>query len=349
MKIGILTFHDGINHGAFLQAYCLFKAVESYGFDVEMIGYKNFKHWVKEYKAFLWCKSPRKLFHNIIKIIKFRANQKKLKCRHLKFNVRKINTSQYDVIIIGSDIVWDYQMKLLGSDPIYFGHGLKPKKKLISYAPSIGTVNTEDHVPEYVKLGLKKFSNLSARDHKTAQLVKDLTGNEVPVVLDPTFLYSVDEEAVKPKMSGYLLVYAYYLEKKEIDEITHFCKKNNLSCVAIGYSQPWSDLNVIDVDVFEWLGYFKNAKYVVTSTFHGLLYSIHFHKTFCVSLTNANKNKASSILGDLGLSNRVLCGDGSVERLLNTKIDYAVINPLIDRHLKMSKEYLLGSLKVEKA
>ncbi len=345
MKIGILTFHEGINHGAFLQAYCLFKAIKNDGFDVEMIEYKNFKHWVNEYKAFLWCKSPRKLFHNIVKIIKFRNNQKKFKRGRLKFDVRKINTSQYDVIIIGSDIVWDYQMKLLGSDPIYFGHGLKPKRKLIAYAPSIGTVNTKDPIPEYVKSGLKKFSNLSTRDHKTAQFVKDLTGHEPLVVLDPTFLYSLEEEVIESKMNGYLLVYAYYLKEKAFDEMTHFCKKNNLSCVAIGYSQSWCDLNIIDVDVFEWVGYFKKAKYIVTSTFHGLLYSIHFQKTFCVSLTDANRNKVSSILGDLELSDRLWWGDESVESLLNTEIDYSLINPLINRHLKISKKYLLDSLK----
>ncbi|MBW2166434.1 MAG: polysaccharide pyruvyl transferase family protein, partial [Deltaproteobacteria bacterium] len=54
MKIGILTFHDGINHGGFFQAYSTFSLLRSWGHDVEIINYKNSTHWFKEYKAFLF-------------------------------------------------------------------------------------------------------------------------------------------------------------------------------------------------------------------------------------------------------------------------------------------------------
>lgn len=50
-KIGILTFHDGPNHGAFLQAFALMKFIEKQGYDVEVINYKNKQHiWFEEVK-----------------------------------------------------------------------------------------------------------------------------------------------------------------------------------------------------------------------------------------------------------------------------------------------------------
>ena len=36
-KVGILTFHDEPNYGAFLQTYALSEAVKKMGFDVEII------------------------------------------------------------------------------------------------------------------------------------------------------------------------------------------------------------------------------------------------------------------------------------------------------------------------
>ena len=58
MKIGILTFHDGINHGAFFQAFSTYSFLKANGYDVEIINYKNKRHWFTEYRTFLLKINP---------------------------------------------------------------------------------------------------------------------------------------------------------------------------------------------------------------------------------------------------------------------------------------------------
>jgi hypothetical protein len=328
MKVGILTFYEGINHGAYLQAYCLYKAILELDVEAEFVSYKPKKLWISEYR-YLLSKSPEKLAKNIIKLIKFRIDQKKMNLSKLQLDVNKVDSSKYDLVVVGSDIVWDFKMKLLGSDPIYFGEGLKCKR-IASYAPSFGTVNEGDPIPSYVKEGLERFSKISVRDHNSARIVEKCTGQMPKVVLDPTFLVDLSEEVVKPTFSGYILIYAFALRDCEIEMVKDFCKKNELKSIAVGYSHPWCDHNLISVGIFEWLGYFKYADFVVTSTFHGTLYSLHFNKEFCVSMNEAVRSKIESILGDVGLINRVIEKNNSVANIFEgEKIGYESVNDVI--------------------
>ena len=68
MRIGILTYHDGINHGAFLQVFSSYTELRKMGFNVEVINYKSLKHWFWEYKCFLYTKHIKLLTANVKKI-----------------------------------------------------------------------------------------------------------------------------------------------------------------------------------------------------------------------------------------------------------------------------------------
>ena len=93
MKIGILTFHDGVNHGAFFQVYGLYKSLKSLGCNVEIINYKNFRHWVAENRIFLITKNPFILLQNFIKIVKFRRGLQKFCMTKFSFSLRKVGSS----------------------------------------------------------------------------------------------------------------------------------------------------------------------------------------------------------------------------------------------------------------
>lgn len=186
-KIGILTFHDGINHGAFFQAFSTYIFLKSKGYNVEIINYKNSTHWLAEYKAFLITKNPKILFSNIKKIFAFKKDQKQMNLGSFTKKASKIK-KHFDVIVVGSDIVWNYEWAFLGKDPIYFGYGLNTKK-WISYAASFGNIDYDTTiVPEYVSSGLQKFSYISVRDENSKCIVNKACGKEAEVVLDPTFL-----------------------------------------------------------------------------------------------------------------------------------------------------------------
>ena len=345
MKIGILTFHEGINHGGFFQAFSTYKFLKNNGYDVEIINYKNKTHWLAEYKVFLLTKNPKKLIFNIKKIFAFKEDQKEMKLGKFTTDISMIKL-EFDVIVVGSDIVWNYEWAFLGKDPVYFGKGLK-SKKWVSYAPSFGAVDCETSIiPDYVVRGLKKFSHISVRDENSMCLVKKACEKEVKVVLDPSFLLDTSgmEKAIKTK-DEFLLIYAYSLRESDVKQVKEFASQNNLKVIAIGYSQPWADLNIINLGPFEWIGYFDKASYVLTGTFHGTLYSLKYKKNFITSNNKGISNKVKTILSKLGLLERLTEGQLNFNKLYCSGIDYGVVNDLLDPLVDESKKYLLTAIK----
>jgi len=349
MKLGVLTFHDGINHGAFFQAYSTYSLLKSLGYDVEIINYKNKRHWFNDYKAFLWTKRPSVLYKNIKKILSFKLSHKKfdLSSSRICFKKEKLNTLKYDAIIIGADIVWNYEWEFLGRDSIYFGEGLQ-SNKIISYAPSCGSINLDKPIPAFVKEGLKRFSHISVRDENTANLVSKAIGVNPQIVLDPTFIYDIrGEEAPIKECEPYLLVYAYVLTEKQISSTIKYANENSLKLISIGYSNSWCDKNIFNVGPFEWLSYFKNAEYILTGTFHGTIFSIKYEKKF-ITCNNPNiESKTKTILENIDLSHRVI-DDESVEQLFNEEINYVEVNEKLRLLIDDSQGYLLGALNDEK-
>ncbi len=345
MKIGVLTFHETINHGAFFQAYAVYLKLIELGNDVEVIHYKNSEMWLNEYRAFILRKQrPTMLLKNISKMYKFKADLKRLKLTRFTRDVKKIDSSYYDAIVIGSDIVWNYEWEFLGRDPIYFGHGLDPGR-LISYAPSFGDISPESQVPDFVVDGLKRFSGISVRDKNSAKIVKNVLGIEPQIVLDPTLICDlVGEEKSHDICEEYLLVYAFKLRPEEIKAAICFAERNGLKTVSVSYSNEWCDKNIVNVGPFEWLGYFKKAKYILTSTYHGTIFSIKYRKTFAVSNNVAIANKVDTLLDVCGLRERIIKPDAMVEPILNREIDYMKVKSLLDPKVEASLNYLKGAL-----
>ncbi|MDD5458725.1 MAG: polysaccharide pyruvyl transferase family protein [Phycisphaerae bacterium] len=339
MKIGILTFPDVINHGAYLQAYALEKTIESFGHEVCLINYRNLRHYVNEYKALLLKKNLTEILFNLRKIRKFRDAQKKFGMKTRTFSVKEIKQVRFDLIVVGSDIVWNFKSPFLGQDPIYFGHSLNTQR-LISYAPSFGYASQDEAIAQYVIDGLKKFSRISVRDENSKAIVKKAIGYDAKVVLDPTFLYDYTGCEIEPAFDNFILVYGSGLRPGEIEQTRDFAHKNQLKTVAISLNQKWCDHNVVALDPFEWLGFFKKASYIVTSLFHGTIFSIKYNKQFCVSMNEFIENKALPILNRCLLNNQILSGDVSVADALANRIDYDFTNSAIDNMAAFSLDYL---------
>ncbi len=341
-KVGILTFFDGINHGAYLQCFGLYQAIKKLGYNVKIINYKNPLHFIKEYKIFLWTKRPAVLYNNIKKILKFKKEQKLFPVT--KFTFRNIKVKEkFDTVVVGSDIVWNFKNPLFGFDPIYFGHHLNTDR-LISYAPSFGSMTIKDDMPALAKEGIEKFKHISVRDENSRILVEQHTQRKAEVVLDPIFLYDFAKETIPCPDDSFILVYAFSISDKQIEEVKDFAQKKNLKIVAVAYSQPWADKNIIAISPFEWLGYFQKATYIVTSTFHGTLFSIKYNKAFCVFPNDPINNKIKFILSYTDLTSHIYRDGVSVGDILSYEINNKHINSRLSILVDESLNYLKQSL-----
>lgn len=352
MKIGILTHHYVTNYGAFMQAYALQEAVKKIAPDaeVQIINYIPFKHFaINTIGWFLWYRN-RKNFRHWSNIYSLPFTLHKERKRHMNltkpcFSAKDINREKFDVIIVGSDEVWNY------GDPksyngIKFGEGLDCKN-LISYAPSAGNSDIEN-IPDEVIAGLKRFSGLSARDNKTVDLIERATGKTAPLVLDPTLLYPLETKKCRYSLDRDYILFYYceHLPEHIRKEIEDYAERNNLEILGGGDSDRNYSRCTVNMSPMEWMDMFRNAKYVITGTFHGAVFSIINRKPFKVYLTNKSRiSKVSDLLDNFGISNRMIT-DGfifnpdSEEVGLDYEKVYKKINQIREKSLNYLRNYL---------
>ena len=355
MKIGILTHQYVSNYGAFLQAYALAKAVaKDFPEDtVEIIDYINIKHFVTNslgWFRFYRGREQAKHWNQKIRVPKLFARERK---KHLPlsprcYTVKQVNRLDYDVIIVGSDEVWNYKDRK-STAKIKFGHGLTCKN-LIAYAPSVG--NSREDIPDYVRHGLQKFSAISVRDLLTAELVKTATGNAPECVLDPTFLQElpIAESGKMPK--PYILF--YYCDglpetlKKQI--IAH-ARASGLAVYGAGqWDRAYDNISGIPTP-FEWATLFRNAKFVFTGTFHGVVFSILNRRPFKVYLTNKSRvRKVGALLKELNIENREIGPEFVFDiTKMENEIDYGSVETILARRRAQSLAYLRREIEKAKA
>lgn len=329
-KIGILTLYDSFNFGTFLQAYALSQFLMKEGYDIYFIdnAKKNrFIKWIKN-------KNIKKMLFNIGQAYKYYKAQK-------YFRIKNYD-ERFDAIIIGSDEIWNIKNPSFDHHKKYFGFDLNAKK-IIAYAPSVNNTNSIDLKKYYNNdINLDNFSNLSVRDKSTAKLLDEMGYTNYSSVLDPTFLIdNYDKVIIKPKIEDYVLVYGYNFKEDQKKKIIEFARKQRKKLLSIGLYQSWCDLNV-KANPFEFLGYMKYADKIITSTFHGTVFSIILNKNFA-SFSNG-KRKIEELLNLFELSNRdALISD--LESIFEKKIDYIEINNLIKEKRKTSIDYLKNALK----
>lgn len=356
MKIGIITHHYIKNFGAFWQSYALQQALRKLlsNDDIYIINYKNKKHYIANIRPFFIRKMYKcslnqnicAYFDGIRQFIGFIKCLKMLRLSKNMKNASDINKECFDVIIIGSDEVWNTDA--VGVDKVKFGIGLDAKR-IISYAASTGSVDDNYKVPDFVKTGLQRFSAISVRDTSSQKLVKKHLRYKPCIVLDPTFLHQIPYIPLGNYKSittrNYILVYHCNLTNEYIMNIKKFAKDNNLVIVGAGHFGEWFDYNLIDINPLEWNYLFKKAKYILTGTFHGTAFSLIHNKLFCVYPTSINRiKKVRSLLEELNLMERVLNNESNIIEILNSPIDYNLVNLKLDEMKEISLKFLKNSL-----
>lgn len=361
MKIGVLTqpLHD--NYGGLLQAYALKEVLRKLGHDVVIINrekpmpkkwrliaskVKSFLHGQRSYRKQYLSISQRKIISKNTN--KFREEyipeQSKLIISNSK--MKSLNKDNFKAIIVGSDQCWRpiYSPKIENYfldfiDNIY-------KIKRISYAASFGTSDWEFSAKQTRKCKklLENFDAVSVREKSGINLVRDHLGrNDATHVLDPTMLlYKVDyEEMIEQEnlheSKGDLKVYILDQTREKNELVKRIEKHLNLNAFEVMpksrvHGNLVNNTNIRDFQYpnpIQWIKGFKDAKFVVTDSFHGTVFSIIFNVPF-IAIGNKNRGIArfQSILEILDLSDRLVVNlnDLDLENLLNKDINWEAIN-----------------------
>lgn len=352
MNIGILSMQRIPNYGSFLQAFSLKRQMEERGHEVYFIDILEGKKIVesKEIHVSIMKKFDKYLIKRIENCFFYR---KMLKIhdedarKYLNIEKKIAKDNQFDVVIIGSDEVfnatipskWGFSTQLFGE--------ISNAKSVVTYAASCGSTTVEKaahyNITQDIRNSLQNIERISVRDKNTAEFISMISDRKAEMHVDPVFLTNYDKCIPRIKdRKPYILVYAYenrINNIEEIDAIKRIAHEENLDIISVGMQQRWCKHN-ITANAFELLAYVKNAKYIITDTFHGSVFSIKYNKRFATFIRESNTEKLSDLLEEFGLSTRAVRNIKDVSAILHTRIDWDRVNDLIMYEQERSKKYL---------
>lgn len=330
MKIGILTYHYMCNYGAQLQALSLQRFLAEKGYDVELVNYipvrhrwNEFKKWIRLYysKSSEFRSGIRQRDSNFEKSLSSLGQLSK-RSISTAWGVQKHCNANYDLVICGSDELWNFTNYLGYQKPyiLDYGSGFRPKR--VSYAASMGSCRPAGELSSKMSSSLKRFSAIMVRDPMTYQFVVEHVKNiKISKVLDPAFLTEVPE--VKPGLAtGEYLLILGGMSQLQIEHTKAIARKLNLNVIGLGY--PYEGVSSVKpaVTVSEWLGYIRKAKLVVSTLFHASVYAIKADVPFLVYKTKGKEHKLISLLERFDLCRAMISTDCKIEdlaQMLNEK------------------------------
>lgn len=306
-KIGILTTYLDFdkNYGGILQAYALSSILNSIGYDAYIMPYL-YEHIPEDkHKGNPIWKIFRKLIH-VLQCVKIRGFSKQTKMYKMllefvhtqmpiyqreRMTIKDLTSVANDfyAFICGSDQVWSTKLQQNHCDSGMFLKFVPKGVKKISYAPSLGsTLSMDPGTANEFKTALSTFDAISVREKNGQTTIKNMTGLDVPIVLDPTLLMPLEKWEKFCKIphnlpNKYILLYRFggmqYFDeaieaiRKEYDMPIIELPSSNIS-LADGYNKRY------DINPAEFLGIVKNATLVLTDSFHCTVFSILMHTQF---------------------------------------------------------------------
>lgn len=356
MKVGIITFHNAYNYGAILQTYATQEIVKAYGHEVEVIDYQNNainRHYDKN--RFHIKTLPKRKFYRIPGYVVEKYFFWKRRKAYKQFIDKNIQYSRsryyqgnsfflkdYDIILLGSDQLWNKKITG-GFDKVYWGEfDASTHTKKIAWSICMNETNTTKEENEFIVNHLNNFHAISVREHSLQIFLKTLTQKVFPHTLDPTLMLTKEkwEGLCHPvKESNYIAVYAVQNEKETIDYSRHIAHILNKKIVIIrSYSKRyWTEEEKEFAAPTDFLSYVKYADFVVTTSFHGTIFSLLFQKQFVCPIFRDN-TRIESLLELVGLDERRIYPDIEIHNLKT--IDYNTVCLKIEMAKKTTKNFL---------
>lgn len=212
---GITTITEDSNYGNRLQNYAVQSFLEKLGVEAGTIVYKT--PFIRKLKNFVKILLGRRKFvfiHKKRDAAFYRFNKKYFNIIRIK--AARLNNlgGQLDNVVCGSDQIWNFTFPVARDNTVlFFAKFVEPEKR-IAFSASIGTDDIlEDYRQSFID-GINGMKAISVREERGREIIKELTGRDVPVTVDPTLLLSRGEWRKiekKPSFVGendrYLLTY----------------------------------------------------------------------------------------------------------------------------------------------
>lgn len=349
------------NYGSALQTWALNRAIESIGYHSKLIDYcpdiLADKNPLDPFSS-MWDQDAESRKMCELTLPAIRENYKKFNTFYnTRFDKTKSYTSsnfnesikEVDGFVCGSDTIFCTE-EFGFDDGYYANYDCMKNGYTIAYAASFGDPNFDEVTYSILNERLKNFKALGIRENLMIPYVRQHTNVPVQKVLDPTLLlkpeeYSeiIDDCGVDRAKTKYLLLYSRRYNKVMEDYAIELADKNGLKIIEISLRATNVDRGHImayDAGVEEFLSLVKNAEFVVTNSFHGMIFSVQFRRKFVIFSRHQCDTKITELLELLGLSDRMMIDGTEYCR----DIDYDDVHRRISIERETSLAFLRNAL-----
>ena len=390
-KVGIVSCYFQHNYGSMLQALATQMALDKLGYDNETIDISGFRKEIRKAKLLYFTKaaftsdillSKMGMAKNVIrKKVSRNDYGKSSRIRNDKFDAfckdhfRMCETQKsqkalgefckdkYSAVLVGSDQLW-----LPGNiaADYYTLNWVPDGVNTIAFATSFGQSTLPRDSEKKASVFLKRIKHIGVREESGQKLVEKIVGRKVPVVCDPTLLFSGDEWMTIQEEEAIIkepYIFVYYLGNNppHREFVKRLKAKTGYKIVALVHldeyvksDELYADYMPYDINPSDFLNLVRNANIVCTDSFHCSVFSMQYERVFFAfrrytrKTSSSTNSRLDTLFNMTGVEGRILSGDEDIKECLDRKIDYQIVRENIDRIRKQSYEYLINSLQDER-
>lgn len=355
-KFGIISYNmygNFTNYGSALQSFALLTAINRLSADEyeaiivdycpDILKDKNILNpmtnmWDQDEESLERCrrslpaiKENYNKFQDFFKL-NYKLSQKKYTSSN--FN-QSLSDEKLDGYICGSDTV--FAVPEFGFDDGFYANYDVMQNRSVAYAASFGDYEIPDSDLEELGNRLKNFQYIALRESEKIETAKHLTRKEIYKVIDPTLLLNTEDYAKITKepeiKEPYLLLYSRRNNPEMQTFAEEYANTHGLKIVEISLNAFNENKHIMryDAGVEEFLGLVKNAAFVITNSFHGMIFAIQFSRPFYIFSRKLCNNKIEELLSALKISGRLLNSNDYKTITDSTEdIDYSAVHCRID-------------------
>lgn len=305
MRIALLNLQYDTNYGGHLQRYALMTVLQKMGHDVTHLNLRFNFDSAPFYRKVL--RAGKRCLKNCLSnqktdvFLEYHAQKRYEKScaltdpfynRYIK-HTQLINSKKglscqtgYDAYLVGSDQVWRKTIADFYGIETYFFDFIPDSNKVkrVAYGASLGVAENELQEEDIKRLTplYKRFSNVSVRENSGLALLKQYGWDQPQpsLVLDPTLLLTSDDylelinDGTTTPSEGNMFCYILDPTDEKEEIIRSFERAKGL--------KPFyaSDDNSHKPPIQQWIRSFYDSEFIVTDSFHGMVFSIIFNKPF---------------------------------------------------------------------
>ena len=324
--IGTISYNihcNFTNYGSALQTWALSQAIKKCGYKHVLIDYcpdiladkdplnpyKNMWDKDEESKKMVELTMPA-IHENYYKFDAFYSNRFNRSKPYTSTNF-KDSTKEVDGYLCGSDTI--FCTDEFGFDDGYYANYSVMKGNAVSYAASFGDPYFTEETYQILNERIKNFKALGIREDQMIPYLKQHTTVPVQRTIDPTLLLTADDYAEiigkNTEKDKYLLLYSRRYSPRMEEYAEKLALDNGWKIIDISLRATNAEKGHImryDAGVEEFLSLVKHAEYIVTNSFHGMIFSVQFKRPFVIFSREQCDNKIEELLQLFGIPDRML-------------------------------------------